>query len=170
VRAVLIEDAANDYIPARSWDASAAQHAMIADYPMDKQRLLEGEAADRREMQRDAGDLRMQLAESLDEASRIRHLLVASRFQVDALGARLAWSESETVRLVSALQGDAEEYRLRAEAAELRLEHLHRIVHRSTSWRVTAPLRWSAQLVRRLRGRADEAAGGIAQASDTATI
>lgn len=131
VRAVLIEDAANDYIPARSWDASAAQRAMIADYPMDKLRLLEGEAADRREMQRDAGDLRMQLAESLDEASRIRHLLIAT---------------------------------------QLRFEHLDRKVHQSTSWRVTAPLRWSAQLVRRLRGRADEAAGGIAQASDTATF
>jgi hypothetical protein len=153
VRAVLIDDAADDYIPARAWDASAAQIAMIGAYPMANLRVTEGDEADRLETRRDPGVLRGQLAESLDEAARIRHLLVASRARADALDARLAWSESETVRLVAELQGDAERYRLRAEAAE----HLCSIMRRSKTWRVTAPLRWSSRLLRRLLGRSDPA-------------
>jgi hypothetical protein len=175
VRAVLIDDAAGGYIPPRTWDRSARQLSLMCDYPGENLRILEGEEADRTEAAQTLADLRDQKLDSHYEALHLRRRLIAARQEVASLVERLASSERERATLGAILtesQQDAErerqlteqarqlaeQARQLAEQAQRRFEHMDRIMHESMSWRVTAPLRWIMQTLRRILGRPEEPA------------
>jgi hypothetical protein len=175
VRAVLIDDAAGAYIPPRTWDRSALQLSLMRDYPEENLRVLEGGEADLIEAAEGAPDWRDRKLENHYEALHVRQRLIGVRHEMDALECRLTASrgdvtslrerltssESERARLATLLretQRDADRARERADQAQLRFEHMDRIMHQSMSWRVTAPLRWVMRTLRRILGRAEEPA------------
>jgi hypothetical protein len=155
VRAVLIDDALRAYTPPRTWKRSASQLQMIRDYPMDHLIVLEGDDADRREAEEAAAAAREQAAARQQEAMRLRTLLLASRDALDAAQQRQRVIRQELEAVAALLDASrrqtADALGLAADT-QRRLDDLDHAMHASTSWRVTAPLRWLARTLRRMRG------------------
>lgn len=86
----------------------------------------------------------------LDEMARLARLEWRARVDVQALARENAILRDQLMRAENRL-GDAQ---LVAEQEAKKMEQMARSVEASLSWRLTVPVRWLGQLVRRLRGRA----------------
>jgi hypothetical protein len=153
VRTVLIDDAAGLFTAPQSWERSPAQLRLIADYPIENLLVLEGEDAEAREAAQAAAAAGRQVLAVQQETRRLRGLLLTRSSEADA-AKQLAQEMQTQLRaaddLLAASRQEAEAAQALLAQTQSRLDELNRAFLTSTSWRITAPLRWLSRKVSRI--------------------
>jgi len=85
-----------------------------------------------------------------NEISEIQGLLDASRDEVSSLRGALAVSRDDLRAQVESLHAQLEQQAKLLQARERLIDE----IHRSRAWRITKPLRWLGERLRRLAGTA----------------